>query len=505
MEIYNKIQPIENIAHLAEDCRDKKCTIALSHGVFDLIHPGHIRHLWAAKRKASKLIVSVTADAFVNKGPGRPVHPEMYRAEHLATFECVDWVVINSAPTAENVIDLIKPHFYVKGAEYENEKDDITGKIVNERAAVEKYGGKLVFTNDITFSSSNLINKHMNFHDPKLRKILDRYREENACEEMVDLIDKVKDYEVTIVGDTIIDIYRFVKPLGGPSKENIIAVEYENEETYAGGIIAAANHIASFVRKVRVITVLGRDGYNEFIRESVAPNVTLEAIECDSPTTRKLRYVDINYNRKLFEVYEANKIPRDVAIEDLLGNRLKETTSNLTIVTDFGHGVITESIRYATERYSRFMAVTAQTNAGNRGFNFITKYYGIEYACLDEAEARLASANDEIPLNDLIIRLNSQINSDHMIITCGRNGCIVYDPKKVDPTIIPAFTVDPKDTLGAGDAFLAITALLVKAGGKLEHIGFIGNAVGALKVGIIGHRKPVDKVSVLKFLKGVLQ
>ena len=102
----------------------------MAHGVFDLLHMGHVRHLEEARNFGTILVVSVTADKFVNKGPGRPVFNQILRAEMLAALACVDWVIVSEAPTAESVIEILKPDVYVKGVEYSDERADVTGKIV---------------------------------------------------------------------------------------------------------------------------------------------------------------------------------------------------------------------------------------------------------------------------------------------------------------------------------------------------------------------------------------
>src|ERR1051325_10575286 len=71
------------------------------HGVFDLLHPGHVRHLEAARKLGDRLVVTITADRYVNKGPGRPAFPEQVRAEQIGALSCVDYVAISDYPSAE--------------------------------------------------------------------------------------------------------------------------------------------------------------------------------------------------------------------------------------------------------------------------------------------------------------------------------------------------------------------------------------------------------------------
>jgi rfaE bifunctional protein nucleotidyltransferase chain/domain len=129
------------------------------HGCFDLMHPGHIRYLQAAKRLGDILVVTLSPDRYVDKGPGRPVFSEDLRAECLAALACVDYVAINAWPTAEETLRLLRPHFYVKGQEFEK-LEDKTGKVQREFQVVREVGGEMRFTQEIVFSSTELLNKY---------------------------------------------------------------------------------------------------------------------------------------------------------------------------------------------------------------------------------------------------------------------------------------------------------------------------------------------------------
>ncbi|MGD0074501.1 MAG: PfkB family carbohydrate kinase [Candidatus Binataceae bacterium] len=506
----DKVKTLEQLGEIAAIARAGGRVVVLAHGVFDLVHMGHVRHLEAAHREGDVLIVTVTADAFVNKGPGRPIFPEQMRAEMLGALEYVDWVGINHSSSAEAVLEAVKPDVYVKGSDYENSEDDITGRIVQEKDAVEKHGGRLVFTKDITFSSSSLINKYLNIYDPPLRDFLDRMRSDGGLRALIDLIEAVKDYRVVLVGDTIIDEYQYVRPLGKAPKENIIASHFENREVFSGGVIATANHVASFCREVEVITALGAmDSQEELIRGHLQPNVKLTRImRPDAPTVRKSRFVEPSYMRKLFEVYFFNDKPFDAETEEMVASRVAEATqtADIVIANDFGHGLISPRIVSVLRDNAPFLAVNAQTNAGNQGFNLITKYGEADYICLDAPEARLAVADKYSEIIDMVeSKLSQCIDCDHIIITNGPHGCIVFERDNGPAVRIPAFTNTVVDTVGAGDAFLAVTAPLVCAGGRMDQIGLIGNAAGAIKVGIVGHRRYIGKVPMLKFLTALMK
>ena len=507
--VRDKIKTMDELAVLTKQARQAGETVVLCHGVFDLLHMGHVRHLEVARKEGTRLVVTLTADRFVNKGPNRPVFPEQLRAEMLAAIQYVDWVAINHAPTAEPVLNAVQPSVYVKGSDYRDPQEDVTGKISNERAAVEAHGGKIVFTDDITFSSSHLINRYFNVYQPELANYLETMRESGGLERLCGAIDKVSDFKVLVVGDAIIDEYQYVTPLGKSPKENMIATLYQNREVFAGGAIAAANHVASFCKQVDVITCLGEnESYEELIRKSLKPNVNLAAVMRPSaPTTRKTRFVESYSLRKLFEVYSMDDTPLSgppkAELHRLLSERLGDYDA--VIVNDFGHGMLRGDTLDLLAAKSRFLGVNAQSNSANLGYNFITKYPRADYLCIDSPEAHLAIGDKHLDLTEVVQdRLPKAINCPRIIVTRGKYGCLTRDEDGVTASV-PALTSTIVDTVGAGDAFFAVTAPMVAAGAKMSDIGFIGNAAGALKVAIVGHRTNVDKASLVKFVTSLLK
>ncbi len=505
----DKIRSVDDIGLLAADCRQAGLSVALAHGVFDLLHMGHVRHLEAARAEADVLVVTLTADRHVNKGPGRPVFTELMRAEMVAALECVDYVGISNWNTAEGALRIIQPTVYVKGQDYAVEADDVTGNILYERELVESHGGRIVFTDDITFSSSSLINRHLNVHDSEVANYLSRLRERNALAEVMAALETIRDLRVLFIGEAIIDEYQYTAPMGKSAKENIIATRYEGRECFAGGVIAAANHVADFVREVEVITVIGEnDSYDDLIRQTARSNVGLHfLIRPNMPTTRKCRFVDPGHTRKLFEVYHFDETPLDPLLEGQLCNFITERAADfdVVVVNDFGHGMMTSRAIQTVEAQAPFLAVNAQTNSANHGFNPVTRYRRANYVCIDAPEARLALRNRFQDLEELIQGpLRSEIDCDHVIVTHGQHGCLTFGLED-GLAKVPAFTQRVVDTVGAGDAFLSVTSPLVATGVPMELVGVVGNAVGAMKVGIVGHRESVEKVPLVKFLTALLK
>lgn len=507
--VQEKVKTIEELADITRAARAAGETVVLAHGTFDLVHVGHIRHLRTAKREGTILIVTLTADEFVNKGPGRPVFSEHMRAEMLATLDVVDYVGIQYAPMAIDAIRVIQPDVYIKGKEYENAEDDVTGGIVGERKAVEAHGGRIVFTDEVTFSSSSLINRHLAAFDPDLDHFLESHREKGTLDTLLNLLDKIKDYRVLVVGDAILDDYNYVSAMGKSPKEHIIATLFGKREIFAGGVFAAANHIADFCKEVEVVTAIGGDcQFEDVINNSLRSNVKLHAFRRDGkPTTRKVRFIDEAYLRKLFEVYYMDDTSTPAKMESGIDGIINDRAADfdLVIVTDFGHGFLTSSMIETLTRCSRFLAVNTQSNSANIGYNLITKYRKADYVCIDAPEARLAVTDRFSDLEQIVSEvLPYRVDCKKFIVTHGSLGCVGYESGKVTVRI-PAFTKTVIDTVGAGDAFFTVTAPLVAAGGSMDQVAFIGNAVGAIKVGIVGHRHSVEKIPLIKYMTTLLK
>lgn len=150
----DKVLTVEGLVETIRRVQCAKRSVAMCHGCFDILHSGHLRHLEAAKAMADFLVVTVTPDRFVNKGPDRPVFSEEQRAELLAGLQVVDWVCINRWKSAVEIIPMLRPNLFVKGEEYESHAAQVNPNFFAEAKAVEEVGGKVAFTRELTLSST---------------------------------------------------------------------------------------------------------------------------------------------------------------------------------------------------------------------------------------------------------------------------------------------------------------------------------------------------------------
>jgi rfaE bifunctional protein nucleotidyltransferase chain/domain len=503
-----KILNLEELADKAQELRAHGKHIVLCHGTFDLLHNGHIGHLQNARRKGDVLITTVTGDSYVNKGPGRPVFPEQIRSENLAALACVDFVGINQAATAVNVISMIKPNIYVKGREYENDKDDLTGNILKEKEAVEEHGGELAFTEGITFSSSNLLNENFGIFSSETKEYLQNIRRKYNNKEIIARLKSLGHLKVLVVGDAIIDEYNYITLLGQTGKGSHQSVKHESKEKFAGGALAVANHIAGFVENVTLVTGLGENNSHEdFIRSKLEKNVIPNFYYFnDAPTVIKKRYVTADLN-KLFEVYDYNEHPTLKDNGAQLGCWLKNNARNFDIVVipDFGNGFVSQDMVETLCDESRFLAVNTQVNSGNRGYHVINRYPRADFISLNVPELRLATHNNYDPLEGLAEIIAKKLDAQYLAVTLGREGALLLDRKNNITHSIPVLSTVVLDRVGAGDSFLSLTSLCL-GGGMPSEIGlFVGSVAAALDVQVVCNRDPISSVSLYKYITTLLK
>lgn len=443
----------------------------LCHGCWDMLHLGHIRHLQEARKLGDRLVVSVTADAHVGKGIGRPHFNQHQRADALRALACVDQVIVNTAADATSVIAEIKPAIYVKGIDY---KENDGHGLAREKAAVEAVGGKLVFTAAEKFSSSRLINAERFPEDVIV--YLDNAKKAGFRDKISAAFERADKLSVAFVGESIVDEYRYVRGLGRASKELMLATVETGYETFEGGAAAASRH-AEWIGADLIVT---------------------------GQSIKKTRYVDVDFNRKLFDVYSAKEVVLHEIQRDVFRKTLDKVCNecDAVVVMDFGHGLIERDERGILSG-ARFLAVNAQSNAGNYGYNLITKYAAADFICIDDPEARLAAGMQNEPI-ETVIRdgLNHKISCGRYLITHGKYGSVYCEGERFGKA--PAFVANGIDTMGAGDAVMAVTAPLVAGGLPLEIAAFVGNIAGAIKTSIVGHRRHVGRQEIIATIEALL-
>jgi len=506
--VATKIVPLETFAARVAELKASGKTVVLCHGVFDLLHYGHILHFEEARRQGDVLVVTITPDVYVNKGPNRPAFTEAYRAQMLASLEIVDYVAINKWPTAVEMLRAVQPNVYAKGPDYRNHDADITGKIGDEEVAVVETGGSIYFTEAITFSSSTLINQHLSSHSTEVNEYLADLRRVYTPSQVHDALDGLRGMRVLVVGEAIIDEYVYVDQMGKSSKEPVLAMRYNSEEQFAGGALAIANHIAAICERVSLLTYLGtRDSREEFVRSRLAPNVEATFLyKRESPTIIKRRYVDSYLLQKLFEVYIFNDEYLDERDSEEFRSELDARCKDydLVIVADFGHGIMTQGAIETVQGGAKFLAVNTQQNAANIGYHTLSRYSRADFVCTNEGELRSDMRARLGDIEPLVLSLVERLHLSTALITRGKRGALFYRNGQ-GWSSGPAFARSVTDRVGTGDAVLSWAAPMAAAGLPGPLIAFVANVVGAQAAQIVGNRSSVDRIATYKFIESLLK
>jgi rfaE bifunctional protein nucleotidyltransferase chain/domain len=504
----SKVLSLEQLAKRVAELKAAGKKVVLCHGVFDLLHYGHILHFEEARRQGDALVVTLTPDIYVNKGPNRPAFTEAYRAQMLAALEIVDGVAINRWPSAVEMLQIVQPDVYAKGPDYKDHAGDLTGKISAEEAAVHEAGGRVHYTEDIQFSSTSLINRHLSSYSSEVNDYLAELRSRYTPARIQAALDGLRKMRVLVVGEAIVDEYVYVDQMGKSSKEPVLAMRYASEERFAGGTLAIANHLAAFIDDVSLVTFLGaRDTREEFVRERLAPNVKPTFFyKKDSPTIVKRRYVESYLLSKLFEVYIFNDEFLEGEDSTEFVSLLADTTAryDVVLVADFGHGIMVRDAIDAVQNNAKFLAINTQQNAANIGYHTISRYSRADFVCTNEGELRSDSRARRGAIEPLIRSLADQLHTENTLVTQGKRGAVFYR-RSEGWSRGPAFARSVTDRVGTGDAVLSWTAPMAAAGLPGEMIAFVANVIGAQAAQIVGNRSAVDRVATYKFIDSLLK
>lgn len=498
-----KILSTEEIKKTIIQKRKKKLKIGLCHGAFDLIHLGHLNHFKEAKKSVDVLIVSVTSDNFIHKGPGRPFFDQNQRMETISFIEVVDYVVLSESESALKIINLVKPDIYFKGPDYRDNTRDLTNKIKKENRLVKKNNGYTIYTKSKKYSSTVLINKikYSQEHENLNIKAIKKKFSFEKIKKIIDQLDLVKPY---VIGELIIDIYVFCEALGKSGKEPTLVLKNIYEEMYLGGSGAISNHLSSFCKKICLLGNIGNKKEKlSFIKKKLNHKISFDYIlKKNSPTIIKKRYIDNITKHKLLGVYSLNDSQIELNDNKLLLKKFKITKkkTDLTIIADYGHGLINQKTAKTIIRNSNFVAVNAQINSSNFGHHTLEHYKNIDFMIINESELNHEIRNRDLGLNKSIKILSKSLKIKYLAVTRGSSGVILYNRIKNTFYECPAFASNPLDKIGSGDTMLAILSICLYKKFDINLSLLIASFAAAQSVNTIGNKTRVSKFRLLKDL-----
>jgi len=478
--------------------RPRKYKVIMCHGTFDVVHPGHVRHLLYAKTKADILVASLTADEHIKKGNMRPYVPQDLRAINLAAFEMVDYVVVDGDPTPIRNLGIIKPDFFAKGYEYT--AGQIHPKTQEEIDILDSYGGEMIFTpGDIVYSSSALIELvPPSIAVEKLMTLMDA--ENVTFDDLRKAIAAMKSVKIHVVGDTIVDSYTYCSMIGGMTKTPTMSVRFEKQVDYVGGAGIVAKHLRAAGAKVTFSTVLGNDHFRSFVLDDLSTFGVhcLPIIDETRPTTNKNAIVTSDYRLLKIDTLD-NRSISDKIVEQLK-HQIADTNTQAVAFCDFRHGMFNRgTIPQLTAAIPPKVFRVADSQVASRWGN-ILEFQAFDLITPNEREARFALGDQDSIVRPLALELYKKSGCKTLILKCGERGIITYRYHEVDYRAffaIDSFAERVIDAVGAGDALLAYATLAQVATGNDVIASILGNMAAGVECEHDGNW-PVTPEHVLK-------
>ena len=476
--------------------RDKK--VIMCHGTFDVVHPGHLRHLLFAKSKADILIASLTADRHITKGDHRPHVPQELRAITLAAFEIVDFVIIDSEATPISNIKAIQPDFFAKGYEYND--SELHPKTAEEMDAVSSYGGEVIFSpGDIIYSSSRLINlapPQIKFE--KLLSLMDQ--KSITFDDLRHTLNQMKGVSVHVVGDTIVDSYTHCTMIGGQTKTPTISVLYETKQDFVGGAGIVAKHLAAAGAQVQFSTVLGDDDYAAFVLNDLANSgiTTRAVVDRSRPTTNKNAIVASGYRLLKIDTLDNRPINKDILAQ--ITKAVSSTNSQAVVFSDFRHGIFNRSTTNTLIQAIPSAALkVADSQVASRWGN-ITDFKGFDLITPNEREARFALGDQDSQIRTLSSNLFNAAKCKTLILKLGDRGVLTQINSRAEDLdgyhVVDSFVENLIDAVGAGDALLAYSTLTMVVVASPTQATILGSIAAACECELDGN-VPIATTDVL--------
>ena len=477
-----------------------KAAIVLCHGTWDLIHPGVIDHLTQARAMGDILVVTVTADEFIRKQ--RPIaFSASARAQQIASIDIVDHVAIIHDTTALQAIRLLHPDAYVKGAAYRDLLSETGSNIHAEKIEVEQLGGMVRFTNDDEFSSTKLAHftaascealQDGGFRSDPLMRFKDMSDMDYSMDDLHDLLRSLARLKVCVIGDCIIDEWRYVKLHSISQKSKCMTGEEIRTASQVGGAGVVALDLADFVSGVDLYTNA----------TGVWPrNDKVNYICVNSGELVKTRFLNAEDDKILFESKRLGVNPQRTV--GLLP-KVDFDKYDAVVVADFGHGLVTRDVVELLGKRCdpAKLAVMAQANSSNFGFNNLTKFQNARYRCMNRIEASLCIQRNDLERDELIQRVEKLIGDCDYSITLGSDGC--YTKIAGRGVFLPAVSNFTVDEIGCGDAFYAFSSIAALIGCDASISALAGSLAAAIMAQKLCNASPVSKEEFLSLAEIVI-
>jgi len=465
------------------------------HGCFDIVHPGHVRHLRWARAQGDALLVTITADRGIEKGPGRPLIPHDLRAENLASLDMVDAVHVVHDPTAEGILKVVQPDVYVKGREYEINNDP---RFEAEREAVEAAGGRVVFSSgDIVFSSSALIAALEGGRDTgvddttgALAQLLQA--EGMSANDLNAVLDRAQGCRVLVIGETLQEIYRVCEPPHLGSREPVMTLKPVGERRFDAGAAGVAMNLAAMGARPTLLTCPPPGGEGQALAARlVAAGVHLDALE-PAPRAMTIEHY-LAGTQKLTSIDHTQRLDADGGLGDTLIERTRGLARHVEAVciADQGLGLLgratARNLGDALADRNNIMTSGTQSRVASP-----LAVRGADLLVVSEPDLRRAVANPSGSLTSAAWSAMDASLADAAIVGLGPEGMLAFGrllepvdtgngwPSRLSAHPVPSLAPLSVDATGADAAVLAAATIAMLGASKSTPSHAMAPATAAL-------------------------
>jgi rfaE bifunctional protein kinase chain/domain len=463
-------------------------------GVFNILHPGHRRFLDFAESQKKQLIIGVFSDIMAAKSA---YMPEDVRLAAVKAYSKKARVILVDTDLKQ-ILNEVRPSLVIKGPEFKD--------IENIESIILSWGGQLIFSAGNEKTGVNVGTGKIDFRIPwDSKEIRDYVHRRNISKpEIVKIIENFKNINVLTIGDVILDIYQYCRPLGLSKEDPTIVVQPTKEEKFLGGAGIVAAHARALNAESRLISVVGKDRNNLCTTKLLTNYDVNNSIIFDSSrkTTTKTRLkCEGKTLLRISDLIEAN-ISNDKISEVINQINMYVSSTDLIILSDFNYGILPPKLVEEIIKIKGLesLVVTADSQSSSQ-FGDISRFKEMDLITPTEHEARLALNDKESGIVSLSYKLIQKSKAKNLFITLGGDGVLIQDGKNIKSADgvdrLPAFSNNCRDNSGAGDSMLTAASLALAQGADIWHSAFIGSIAAGIQVSSIGN-KPISSESLIE-------
>ena len=469
--------------------------VAFISGVFNVLHPGHLRLFKFAKQNSDKLIVGIESKLMIKENE---IHDNKSRMEVISNCGWVDDVILVNN-NLKKIIRKIKPDIIVKGSEFRNKKNPEEDYITNLKT-------KIIFSSGDSFKYASVETKNIKSINHNIISLdYDFLKRRNISTKKLNrIINNFKSIKVCIIGDIIIDKYQNTQTVGVSKEDPTVVVTPLSEEAFLGGAGIVASHAASLGSQATFISICGNDVHYEFIIKMLKKNKVRSKIIIDKSRSTTVKKRIISENKTLLRVNEFDENIISESIQNKILNYLKKNIFNidLIVLSDFNYGCLpAKLVKKIIDLANKNSILVSGDSQISSQIGDITRFSNLNLMSQTEFEIRSSLRNNYDGLITISKKLYENTKNKNIFLKLGSEGLLInsFEKNSLDTDRINSLNSNPVDISGAGDSMLIVSSLALSLGATIWESAILGSLASAVQVSRLGNI-PLSVNQIKKYL-----